>query len=141
MFLYATPLTTSDASLAVAFSCSENTPVWETLSRFYSEYLLTSDRELIRKLFQVTRLEHAHDRANNDIFRKTKIQFRRMPPHLLRKINPDLFRTYGLESVLDLSAEALRTVDLESMCTKELDTLEMDGSIAQNPLAVYFRWH
>lgn len=79
--------------------------------------------------------------ANNDIFRKTEIQFRRMPLHLLRKINPDLFRTYVLESVLDLSAEALRTVDLKSMCTKELDTLEMDGSIAQNPLTVYFRWH
>lgn len=76
-----------------------------------------------------------------DTLRKLPAPLRKLPAHILKKLDFDeTFRRNGLEAVLDLSQEDLRNLDLKSMCTLELDTLDLDGGPTINPLGEYFKW-
>ena len=139
-FLFATPITKPGTTSAITANCLRNTPVWETLRQFYNEYLLVSEKEEIRQLMQVKRDTTVREQANDVTFQKIQGTLRNLPVRVLKKIDIETFRKNGLEAVLDLSQEDLRNVNLKSMCTLELDTLDLDGGPTKNPLGEYFKW-
>ena len=139
-FLFATPITKPGTTSAVTANCLRNTPIWETLRQFYNEYLLVSEKEEIRQLMQVERVISVREHANDIAFRKIEDAVRNLPVGVLKKIDIETFRKNGLEAILDLSQEDLRNVNLKSMCTLELDTLDLDGGPSINPLGEYFKW-
>lgn len=89
---------------------------------------------------QVERVITAREKANDIAFQKLEITLRDLPVRVLKRIDIETFRKNGLEAVHDLSQEDLRKVDLKSMCTLELDTLDLDGGPSINPLGEYFEW-
>ena len=137
-FLYAIPLLHPDSGSYVTSNCLRNTPVFETLRQFYTEYMLVGKDE-IEKLFQVSRRLDSRDKANDEAIQKLQDLLRKRP-EALHYIEPEMLEHCGLMSVLDLTQEALKTVDLKSLCTREWDTIELDGSESVNALAAYSKW-
>lgn len=139
-FTFAIPLTTATSSSTVTSNCLRNTSVWADLPQFYNEYLLASEDDIICKLMNVTRVETERERVNNKWFKHLS--------HVLQK-SPDLIlgdararktlEKFGMGSVLSLSHDELRKVDLKALCTRDLATVDLTGD-SSNVLAYYFQW-
>ena len=125
----------------VTSNCLRNTPVWADLPQYYNEYLLVSEDDVIRKLMNVTRVETERERVNNKHFKQLTDVLRKAPNTISGNASiVESLEKFGISSVLSLNPDKLRNVDLRSVCTRDLATVDLTGD-SSNVLADYFQWH
>ena len=121
----------------VTANCLKNTPAFKNVDQFLCEYLTEVDTNIINKLFQVTVIgPDDSDRLEREAaIDKMQQMIRSMSVQDLRSFPSKLLEKFGLEHIVNLDPETIRSTNIRSLSTIDLDD---DGTI--NPLAQYIQW-
>ena len=93
------------------------------------------DKHIINKLFQVTTPDDVDRLEREASINKMQEMFRSMSVQDLRSFPSGLLERFGLEHIVNLDPETIKSKDIRSLSTIDLDD---DGTI--NPLAQYLQW-